>query len=452
MGEVLCVTQGNPKQLAQWAQAKPDRYVVWVGVEHGESHPRFYYCDDHELAFQQIAAQLLYLPFVYDDPAHPSLQRLARIQTEVHYRSADFIDQGVKLLSNFRASLQSSFKHASQCFGAFSAHPAIVCGAGPSLKEVIPFLKENKDRFLIMGCGAGMQALLAAGIEPHLAVHVDPDPYHQFPTTAVPLFFQLRTSHATLSRAKGPRFIMSGSGEFLLERKIEEKLEMEPATDGGWTATTRGAALAAELGCPAIYFAGVDFSASSAPYAKGVQPPQEGALLKITLSDGSVVQTRSDWLLAAEWLGAWALQRPPHTCAFATQPNSLMPHIPAVDLKTVVAPEGVSCLVQKVFAECTEVSGKEIWDEIAASFKKCQMLTEQFLTHFQTIFPKPPSSDPTCVQIMEEIDKQDATVQIVDPIWNHWEVVLRRQPDSHPDALIVHRLLLIKSLADQFYV
>ncbi len=455
MGEVLCVVQDekkrDEKQLTQWVDAKPDRFLVWVGTEPRDPHPRIYHIDDNELKFQQIAAQLLYLPFVYDDPAHPALQRLARVQTEVHYRASDFLDQGIKLLTNYRSNLQSPTKLAADCIGKFSKFPAIVCGAGPSLKEIVPFLKENRDRFLILGCGAGMQALLAAGVEPHLAVHVDPDPYHKFPKTTIPLFYQLRTSHEVASQMKGPHFLMAGSGTFLLERHIEEKLGLETSSDGGWTAATRGASLATALGCQSIYFAGIDFSASAAAYAKGVQPPQEGSLMKMTLSDGSVVQTRPDWVLAAEWLCEWVTQHPELTWGLASKPNPLLPVIPAVDLTACIGSEEVLSFANEVFSSCKERSGKEIWDEIAASFKKCQTLVNQFLAHFQTIFPNPPSGDETCMKILREIDVQDATLHIIDPIWSYWEAVLRRQPDSHPDSLIIHRILLLKSLAERFY-
>src|SRR4051812_48376755 len=79
MGEVFCVTKGNEKELTHWVNAKPDRYVIWVG-ESSADHPRILKTDESELALQQIVAQLLYLPFVYEDSTHPALQRVARIQ------------------------------------------------------------------------------------------------------------------------------------------------------------------------------------------------------------------------------------------------------------------------------------------------------------------------------------------------------------------------------------
>jgi hypothetical protein len=449
MGEVLCVVKGDEKKLLQWVSAKPDRYVVWIG---GESiHARILATDGDELSLQQVVAQLLYLPFVYDDPSHPILQNLSRIQTEVHCRGSDFRDQGIKLLTNYKENLQHQFASGRDCYGRFKDVPAIVCGAGPSLKDVIPFLKENRDRFLILSCGAGMQALVAAGIEPHLAVHVDPDPYHKFSRTTVPLFFQLRTSPAVASQMRGPRFLMAGAGEFPLETWIEEQLGLEPPSDGGWTAATRGTCLANALGCPEIYFAGIDFLASGAAYAKGVELPEEGSLIKTTLSDGTIVKTRSDWLLAAEWLNTWVTTHPNHQWGLFSKPNPLMPAIPVAEPSRCLGSPGVSSLAREVFVSCKQKSGQAVWDEIADGFKKCRTLVDQFLSHFQTVFPKPPSADAACMKILEEIDQEQISQRIIDPIWNYWEVVLTREPENSPDALIIHRTLLLKSLADRFY-
>ncbi len=450
-GEVFCVTKGDEKQLKEWVDAKPNRYVVWISPEKKDLHPRIINTDDDEISLQQIATQLLYLPFVYEEGVHPALQRLARIQTETHYRSTDYLDQGVKLLTNFRSNIQNPTKLATDCFGQFEKFPAIVCGAGPSLQEVIPFLKQNSDRFLIVGCGAGMQALLSAGVQPHLAVHVDPDPYHKFSKTSIPLFYQLRTSLDVVSQMKGSHFLMTGSGEFPLERWIEQKLGLECSTDGGWTAATCGASLACSLGCQAIYFTGIDFSASSTVYAKGVQPPQEGSLIQINLPDGTTVQTRSDWLLAAEWMNNRALERSDVKWGLLNKKNPLMPALEAVELDPCLGVDGVSLFASQVFEACPEKSGKAIWQEMAQSFKTCRNLVDQFLSRFQKIFPGLPSSDEACRSIIKEIDAQEAIHQVIDPIWNHWEIVLKRSPENHPDAMIVHRILLIKTLADRFY-
>lgn len=456
MGEVLCVanwSEQKERQLTAWVKARSDRYVVWVVDEEIKKHPRMYQLSDNDLSFRQVATELIYLPFIYEDPSHPALQRLARIQSEIHLRASDFIDQGVKLLENYRANLQQSFWLADDCFGQFSHYPAVVCGAGPSLKEAIPFLKEHRSRFLIVGCGAGMQALIAAGVEPHFSLHVDADPDHRFLPSKIPLLFQLRTSAEVVSKMQGLRLMMAGAGDFPLERWIEEKLGMEPRLDGGWTAATKGVALAEALGCKTICLAGMDFSVSSGSvYAKGVKDSKKTELVSITLNDGTRLQTRPDWLLAAEWLNAWALSHPEVKWGIVSQTNRLMPAIGAVDLREVMGPEDVSSTVENLLASCKLKEGKAIWEEVAASFASCRILAEQFLTTLQAIFPQPPSEDQRCLNILHDLEKELVVQTVLEPIWEHWEQVLKRQSENHPDALIVHRLLLLKSLADHFHV
>lgn len=429
MGEVFCVATWDDqkeKKLLKWVEAKPDRYVVCV-AEAAMPHPRMIQVGQNDFAFSQIVADLIYLPFSYEDPSDPLLQRLSRFQAESHFRSSDFIDQGVRLLTNYRENLQLPFLPASICFGLFSDATAVVCGAGPSLKEAIPTLKQNRDRFLILGCGAGMQALLAAGVRPHLAVHVDADPLHRFSKTDIPLFFQLRTSHEVVSQMSGPKFLMAGAGAFPLEARIEERLGLEAPSDGGWTATTRGVALATAFGCRTIHFAGMDFSGS---YAKGVDVKQEGQ--------------RVDWTLAAEWLNAWVNNHPEREWGVISKKNPLMPDVPSVELR--VGAQQICTFPSGPFQ-----NGKEVWQETAASFGECRQGVDQFLVRLQTIFPKLPGGDEVCQQILRDLEKQPVVQMVLDPIWNYWEGVLKREPDNHGDALVLHRMLLLKSLADQFY-
>jgi len=266
MGEVFCTAAWNESKHLQWMEAKPDRYVICLG-DATLSHPRLHSIAPNDFELHQISSRFLYLPFTYEDSSHPDLQKLEKVQSEVHFRASDFMDQGIVLLTNYQKNLGISFLPARSCFGSLKGGAAVVCGAGPSLKEAIPLLKQHRDRFLILGCGAGMEALLAAGVKPHLAVHVDPDPLHRFSKTDIPLFFQLRTSHKVVSQMSGPRFLMAGAGTFPLEAWIEESLGLESPSDGGWTATTRGVTLAKDLGCSTIYFAGMDFNG---PYAPGI--------------------------------------------------------------------------------------------------------------------------------------------------------------------------------------
>jgi hypothetical protein len=75
-------------------------------------------------------------------------------------------------LSNLRALATegdvSALTHASP------GMPAILVGAGPSLDDVLPALRDAQNSALIISVDTALRPLLAAGISPHVVVAVDP--------------------------------------------------------------------------------------------------------------------------------------------------------------------------------------------------------------------------------------------------------------------------------------
>ena len=169
-------------------------------------------------------------------------------------------------------------------------------------------------------------------------------------------------------------------------------------------------------------------------YAEGVAPPKDTS------------GTRPDWALAAEWLSRFTAEHPEQTWGLFSKPNPLMPSIPAAKIEECIGHEAVSFSITG-----SPVCGKEIWNEIGASFAKCRTLIDQFMARFQTVFPDPPLGDEACVKILNEIDQELAVQKVLDPIWSYWEVVLKRQPQNDSNSLAIHRTLFLKTLADRFY-
>jgi hypothetical protein len=60
--------------------------------------------------------------------------------------------------------------------GQFADVPAIVVGAGPSLTPALPALRALADRALVIAADTAWRPLVAAGVQPHLVVAVDPTP------------------------------------------------------------------------------------------------------------------------------------------------------------------------------------------------------------------------------------------------------------------------------------
>ena len=91
----------------------------------------------------------------------------------------EYLDHGVSYFRNFYRNLlqlpRSYFGNG--LFGCFKQVPAIICGAGPSLGKVLPLLQEMNGRALVFAGGSAINALNAAGLQPHFGVGVDPNSY-----------------------------------------------------------------------------------------------------------------------------------------------------------------------------------------------------------------------------------------------------------------------------------
>lgn len=63
---------------------------------------------------------------------------------------------------------------AQSLVGIFGGRTAIILAGGPSLQAALPWVKENRDRVVVIAVSRISRILLAEGIVPHLVVTVDP--------------------------------------------------------------------------------------------------------------------------------------------------------------------------------------------------------------------------------------------------------------------------------------
>lgn len=61
----------------------------------------------------------------------------------------------------------------SHIFNKFNDIPGIIVSAGPSMELIIPYLKELKERFLILAVDTAFKSLLEEGIEPDFVMSID---------------------------------------------------------------------------------------------------------------------------------------------------------------------------------------------------------------------------------------------------------------------------------------
>jgi hypothetical protein len=71
-------------------------------------------------------------------------------------------------------------------FGAAERTPTILVAAGPSLERALPMLREVQQSALVVCVDTALRPLLAAGVEPHLVVAVDPSEHNAHHLTDLP--------------------------------------------------------------------------------------------------------------------------------------------------------------------------------------------------------------------------------------------------------------------------
>lgn len=100
---------------------------------------------------QNNLASQTYLSFPYDIQLDKFLKPLKRIAN------------GYKTL-NISTKIQDS---------VFSQKPVLIIAAGPSMKKNISWIKENKDRFIILAISSVLKTLYENNIKPDIVTHID---------------------------------------------------------------------------------------------------------------------------------------------------------------------------------------------------------------------------------------------------------------------------------------
>lgn len=184
------------------------------------------------------------------------------------------------LLKNF-SGLSKSF-YADALKGQFNAIPAVVCGAGPSLKKHIQLLQNIGNKALIIGGGSTLAALSSQGVEPHIGLALDPNPeeYERFKANQnlmLPILFSNRVLPEIFCGMNGPKGYMRTFSGGYLEQALEEKLELtlpplqKGMSEESLSVTVMCLAVAIHLGCNPIFLSGIDLAYTEGKrYAEGV--------------------------------------------------------------------------------------------------------------------------------------------------------------------------------------
>lgn len=107
--------------------------------------------------------------------------------------------------------------------GLFADLPVVLVGAGPSLDEAEAFLKEAKDRALIIAVNSSYRKLRNIGIKPHLVLAADPRDdtakgFENVPTAdGSYLVAPFIANHRAIEAFKGRAFSWSGDNNYVIK-------------------------------------------------------------------------------------------------------------------------------------------------------------------------------------------------------------------------------------------
>lgn len=216
---------------------------------------------------------------------------------------------------------------------AFTKMPAIICGAGPSLNEAIPILKQLQDQALIIAGGSTITALSRENISPHFGFAVDPNPEEydrlkELQCFEKPLFFASRVQPEIFRFTSGDSvyFRTFTGGNF--EQKVEKILGVEGSVfhkgmkDEGLSVTVLCLAAAIAMGCDPIFLVGIDLAyVNDKLYADSVLAEEKltqekvsgrETILMKTNEFGRTVKTTLKWIMESEVISDFVKQQNHH--------------------------------------------------------------------------------------------------------------------------------------------
>jgi hypothetical protein len=244
------------------------------------------------------------------------------------YLGLEFWNYGEKFYSNFYKNTHAFSKSYDGQFHADSYKhlPCIICGAGPSLKKQIPFLKTLKNKALIIASGTAITILTKNGIVPHMGVALDPleeelQRLSSHQGYEMPLFYSHRIYHKALSLFHGDLNYLSCDYWYqtmiYMEKKlgISSELRSKYSYGGGCSSVTIALLIAKAMGFHTMALCGVDLAYTDQkrysdenldvthPHAR---EKQWKPLVETKDIEGKSITTRWEWMNESQWIEEFA--------------------------------------------------------------------------------------------------------------------------------------------------
>ncbi|MBI3211937.1 MAG: motility associated factor glycosyltransferase family protein [Simkania negevensis] len=361
--------------------------------------------------------------------------------------------------------------------GKFHKIPAIICGAGPSLKKNIDLLAKSSNKALLFAAGSALGPLAERGIEAHFGALLDPAPpigrFLRQGYFSLPMFFQYQVSYELYRNISGKRLIFGSSALHPLQEKLMQSLGAPlPYFDSGWTAATFATHIAYTLGCDPVIFVGMDFCvAADEKYIAGVEQKEEeekekrkDQILCVDLF-GKQVFSRSDFLMGKSWIEQFAQKDKEREFLNATEGGLKMEGIKDLSFQEVLEEKlstswDLKGMTHSHLAELPSLafSRKKIENELAKiekSIKKSLSILEEILHLMGEDFTKLTSRRESYPLQEVELEGELLYGLALLPLWEIWKHLLQNQEvvkrmQDPPFEKKIQKLLFFKGVLTKY--
>ena len=149
-----------------------------------------------------------------------------------------------------------------------SGRPALMVSAGPSLDNVLPYLRHLQNIFVLTCVDTAFPALLKNGIHPDYVFSLDPQyesAFHfaEYTNGSTKLIYTPTANHNVLKSFTGECFVIYKEGNSLSQQK---EIEQKGTTQAGGSVACLGVDALIQFGCDPIFLIGQDCALTSDRY------------------------------------------------------------------------------------------------------------------------------------------------------------------------------------------
>ncbi|SHK01381.1 motility associated factor glycosyltransferase family protein [Tepidibacter formicigenes] len=285
-----------------------DRIIILIGNNYKEISSSIYHCNNEGMIDGIIFKALNSYRYIYMDWWNNLKEDFKGKATLFGNNIATKIVFAKDWLTNIVKNLDEYPKSAlvKDYLDKFGGYPAVIVGAGPSLKKNMHLLNDIKDNALIFGVGSAVNILQKNNIKPHFMVGIDgsqeeSEIFKRIHWNDVKFIYSPKLHYEGLNKYKGPKVYMKLDSDFI-SNWIEKKINLNtPYIESAATVSVIAGDVAKKMGCNPIIFIGQDLAyTDGSAYAEGavhneVMESEQWERIKIKDIYGNDVYTNKNW-------------------------------------------------------------------------------------------------------------------------------------------------------------